>query len=352
MTVSPTVAIGAPLYNHADQLREALESILTQRYTDFGLVLIDDCSTDDTPLIAQEYAKIDRRIAYYRNDERIGLSRNWRRAFDLARELYPGAKYFAWASDHDMWHPRWLASLVAEMERYPDVVLAYPLNVRVSYSGQTVKPIPWTFETFGMNTVRERFRLTCLGMFPGKMIYGLFRLKALASVGIFHSVLLPDRLLLTELSLHGQFKQVPEILWFRRWRPGEFSHLRQRAALFPGGRPLYAYVPWWATHAAILTWNLSIRGAARPRVSRLEGLGLSLTYMPLMTFRRSRRLLSNVRRRIRRLMQRARNVTQAVTHAIPPLHRKGSGAREVQNATEPLPKKDRVTTDAPGNYAS
>jgi glycosyltransferase involved in cell wall biosynthesis len=82
----PRVIIGSPLFNHATDFREAIESILGQTYTDFALVLVDDQSTDDTPAIAQEYAALDARVSYQVNAERLGLVDNARRAFEIARE--------------------------------------------------------------------------------------------------------------------------------------------------------------------------------------------------------------------------------------------------------------------------
>ena len=106
------VVIGAILFNHADELREALESVLAQTYEDFALLLVDDQSTDETPAIAGEYAALDARVTYIRNAERLGMIGNSVRAFDLARERHPDAEYFAWSSDHDLWHPRWLQQMV------------------------------------------------------------------------------------------------------------------------------------------------------------------------------------------------------------------------------------------------
>ena len=68
----PRVIIGSPLFNHAKDFREAIESILGQTFTDFALVLVDDCSTDETPQIAKEYAALDRRVSYQVNAQRLG----------------------------------------------------------------------------------------------------------------------------------------------------------------------------------------------------------------------------------------------------------------------------------------
>ncbi len=89
---APRVIIGLPLFNHAKDLPEAIESLLGQTFADFGLVLVDDCSTDRTPQIAREYEALDSRVAYIRNSQRLGLVNNTRRAFQIARERYPDAE--------------------------------------------------------------------------------------------------------------------------------------------------------------------------------------------------------------------------------------------------------------------
>ena len=60
---APRVVIGALLFNHAGEFREAIESILAQTYEDFALLLVDDGSTDATSEMAREYAALDPRIA-------------------------------------------------------------------------------------------------------------------------------------------------------------------------------------------------------------------------------------------------------------------------------------------------
>ena len=289
------VVFGAPLYNHAADLPEALESLLTQSYRDFRLVCVDDQSTDATSEIVRTYADQDPRIVYTRNPRRLGMIDNWRRAFELALEDTPGAEYFAWASDHDVWHPRWLHALVAVLDRYPETVLAYPRNRRIGPDGVMTDKRPWTFETAGVDELRIRFRLTMRHMSAGNMIYGLARVQSIRRAGVFRHVLVPDRLLLMELALDGQFRQVPEILWFRRWYGPIFSLRRQRRAFFPAGRPLYAYVPWWISHATVLTWTLGIRGDRRPLIGRSTGVRLGARYLRLAGLLHARQELKQLR---------------------------------------------------------
>ena len=288
------VVIGLPLYNHAEDLPEALESLLIQSFPDFRLVCVDDQSTDGTGNIVQEYAKHDLRITYSRNPRRLGMIGNWRRVFYLAMEQAPEAEYFAWASDHDIWHPRWLQVLVRALDQSPGVVLAYPHNHRIGPDGLTEKK-PWMFETVGLNDIRTRFRLTMRHMSAGNMIYGLGRADAIKRAGVFRRVLVPDRLLLMELALEGQFQQIPEVLWFRRWYGPIFSLGRQRRAFFPDGRPLYAFLPWWIGHAAVLSWNLGVLGQCCPRIGRAVGFRFGVRYLWLAGLLHARQQLKQLR---------------------------------------------------------
>ena len=277
---SPRVVIGSAMLNKAPWLPEALDSLLAQTCRDFVVVLIDDGSTDNTEELVREYAARDPRIVYYhKNEARQGMIRNWRRVFEVGFELYPEAEYFAWGSDHDVWDPRWLETLVGELDRHPEVVVAYPLNVRIDENGKTIRGA-FRFDTFGVTQPLERLRRAAWGMSAGNMIYGLFRAKALERVGICRPVLLPDRMILSEISLYGQFKQVREILWYRRFA-GIFSLARQRGFYYPEGNPPYSYLPWWLIHTGSLVWQLGIRGTCRPEYGRGFGLLYALASLPL-----------------------------------------------------------------------
>src|SRR5262245_4368891 len=272
------VVIGAPVFNHEGEFREAIESILSQTYRDFILVIVDDCSSDATEWIARQYVQLDSRVVYVRNDQRLGMIDNWRRAFVLGLEHCPDAEYFAWASDHDIWHPRWLAALVRALDQHPAAVLAYPRFHRVGPNSEVTDGRVWTFNTEGVSDRVGRFRRSLWSMSAGNMIYGLARVADVKACGVFRHVLVPDRLLLMELSLRGEFYQVPEVLWFRRFYSRVFSLKRQRNAFFPNGRPLYALVPWWISHAAVLAWVYAVNNPEHAGVTRLQGAFVATNY--------------------------------------------------------------------------
>jgi glycosyltransferase involved in cell wall biosynthesis len=298
MTAGPRVVIGIPAYEAVEHLPEALESLLSQRFAGLAIVVTDDSTSDEPGHVVRRYAQRDPRIVYHRNERRLGMAANWRAAFLLARKRFPAMEMFAWGSDHDAWHPRWLAQLVMALDSHPEAVMAYPRGFRIDGDGRVLRA-PWSFETDGIASPRRRLKLAVEGMSAGNMVYGLYRADALARAGIFRSVLAPDRLLLTELTLQGHFVQVPDVLWYRRFAT-EVSNARQRRSLFAGRPPLHSRLPWWVVHSAVLAWMTIVRRSAAPAVSRAQGALIALAHAGASARRaarsRRRRLMRAVRR--------------------------------------------------------
>lgn len=276
-TVRPRIVLGMPAYNRPDTLPRTLESLLTQTRGDFALVIVEDDPAAATAGIVDAYARDDARIGYERNTTRLGMVGNWRRVFAIARRRYPEAEYFAWVSDHDTWHPRWLAELVAVLDAEPAAVLAYPRALRVT--PDDVRHAEKAFDTAGVRGRAARLRRSARHLLAGDMIYGLMRAAALQAAGVFRPVVTPDRQLLLALSLFGEVVQVPEVLWYREVLR-EFDLQRQRDVFFPGGAsPLYSYLPSHLQHSAVLCWDFAVCGRGRPAFGRLAGLRYAATQL-------------------------------------------------------------------------
>ena len=86
--MSPKVTVLMPVYNGERFLREAIESILNQTFTDFEFLIIDDGSTDATGQILSEYAQRDERIRIVMNATNIGLTKSLNKGIDLAKGEY------------------------------------------------------------------------------------------------------------------------------------------------------------------------------------------------------------------------------------------------------------------------
>lgn len=81
----PKVSILIPVFNRKDYIAECIQSALSQTFTDFEVVVVDNASDDGTWEICQQFATLDHRVRIFRNDSNIGPVRNWRRCAQEAK---------------------------------------------------------------------------------------------------------------------------------------------------------------------------------------------------------------------------------------------------------------------------
>jgi glycosyltransferase involved in cell wall biosynthesis len=91
------ISIGLPVYNGERFIRSKIESILNQTFTNFELIISDNCSTDFTQKICEEFKKKDKRITYFRQEKNIGAIKNFE--FVLEKSNSP---YFMWTAVDDI----------------------------------------------------------------------------------------------------------------------------------------------------------------------------------------------------------------------------------------------------------
>ena len=111
MPTSPLITVGMPVYNSPRYLKQSLDSLLAQTYSDFVLVISDNASTDATAKICLDYAAADARIKYFRNATNIGNPRNFNRVFELTT-----TPYLKWSTADDFWEPSFLELALEVME--------------------------------------------------------------------------------------------------------------------------------------------------------------------------------------------------------------------------------------------
>ncbi|HEY1303445.1 MAG TPA: putative sugar O-methyltransferase [Vicinamibacterales bacterium] len=278
-SIEPRVLLGMTLYNNASHLPEALDSLLAQTFPDFLLVLLDDASADGTQVVAREYAQRDPRIKYVRHDIRKAMVATWREVVEIATCDCPSAGYFAWVSDHDRWHPRWLERLVAELDGDDRAVLAYPITRRIGPNGIELDKGPRLFDTNECRDLNSRWKHMChAAVGAGDMVYGLMRVKTLIDAGIFRRVLRPDRLLVAELILRGGIRQVPEALWFRRNSNGASVARQRHSLVLAGDEPRWFHAPPWFQHSLLLWREYARKEPAPLAISRTAWTGMLLRY--------------------------------------------------------------------------
>lgn len=109
------VSIILPTYNGEQFLRDSIESVLKQSYTNWELIIINDCSTDNTLNIANEYAKMDNRIKVISNEHNSKLPASLNVGFRNAT-----GEYYTWTSDDNMYKPKAIQKMVEYLDENPN----------------------------------------------------------------------------------------------------------------------------------------------------------------------------------------------------------------------------------------
>ncbi|WP_379087221.1 glycosyltransferase [Pedobacter sp. UC225_65] len=108
---SPLVSIALCTYNGEKYIAHQLDSILSQSYEAIEIVIVDDCSTDQTLSILIDYQQRDARIKLYRNEENIGFNSNFAKCLTLCR-----GDFVAIADQDDIWYSHKVATLLANIK--------------------------------------------------------------------------------------------------------------------------------------------------------------------------------------------------------------------------------------------
>ncbi|RZK38155.1 MAG: glycosyltransferase family 2 protein [Hymenobacter sp.] len=130
--VRSTVTIIIPNYNHANYLPQRIDSVLKQTYQQFEILLMDDCSQDDSRLVIADYANRDPRIKILLNEQNSGSTfKQWNKGIALAE-----GEYIWIAESDDAAAPTFLEKLVTILEDNPAAGLAYCQSWRIDENGQ------------------------------------------------------------------------------------------------------------------------------------------------------------------------------------------------------------------------
>lgn len=216
---SPRVSIGMPVYNGEQFICEALDSLLTQTFTNFELIISDNASTDQTETICRKYCTNDDRVRYIRQSQNLGAPANFKFVLDTAV-----AEYFMWAAADDVWDKNWIEVL------YPIALanqcLAFGMVKTIDSAGKPkqhpVNNRPFDFS--GSSFIR-RLKFFFYPDFLGKanQIYGIFPKRFMKSniFDILTSRLYgTDMLLLYRLLKDIEFLGGSSVFLFKRIHSG------------------------------------------------------------------------------------------------------------------------------------
>jgi len=205
----PRVSVGIPVYNGERHIAIAIESILSQTMRDLELIISDNASTDNTEKICREFAAKDSRVHYHRSDRNRGASWNHNRVVELAR-----GEYFKWLCHDDYCDPTFVEKCLKVVQDDPNVAICYSQFVRIDEEGKRLGVK--SSRVAGSAEVCERFRSLIYRRDSCEEIYGITRTALIRKTALLGPYSNSDDTFLAELILYGQFREVPEPLFFYR----------------------------------------------------------------------------------------------------------------------------------------
>lgn len=173
------VFIGMPVYNGERFIRDALDSLIAQNFTDWELLIADNASADLTGDICNEYTALDKRISYVRHEVNEGVMFNFNYVLEKA-----GSEFFMWAASDDIWEKEFLTECVNLLGSHPEKSVAFGEIVNVDTYNRPYRDEKSLRSLSLPSSCQLVFRFIMEQEVFGKanMIYGLHRLHSIREV--------------------------------------------------------------------------------------------------------------------------------------------------------------------------
>ncbi len=251
---NPKLSIGLPVYNGEVFLEEKIDSILSQSFSDYELIISNNNSNDSTNKICEKYLKQDIRIKYFQQKENMGA--NWNFNFVLNESIAP---YFLWVGVNDKISDKFLEKNMNVLEKNEKIVGSIskikPLdNVKNASDKNNIdsvfkklikklrslKTID-SFPIFGSYEEKVRFYLknsTC------QLIYGIFRTNELKESIVKNSFIGNDWATMINILKFGDFHIVEEDIMYEHTDGLSSTGITNISKLY-GHKNLDLVFPWY-----------------------------------------------------------------------------------------------------------
>lgn len=134
--IEKKVSIVLPVYNGGTRVEHAIESILSQTYTNFELILVNDCSTDNTRQILQKYAISDTRVKIINNPVNLKLPLSLNIGFANAN-----GDYYTWTSDDNLYKKNAIEKMVTALEKNQGYSMVYANYTAIDSEGRALQNV-------------------------------------------------------------------------------------------------------------------------------------------------------------------------------------------------------------------
>ena len=144
------VTIVLPVYNGQDHLTDSIDTIIKQTYSNWELIIVNDCSTDKTLRIAEEYEQKDKRIKVISNKQNMKLPKSLNIGFENAT-----GEFYTWTSDDNKYSENALEVMVNYLKNNADYGMVYCDMRLIDKYGTVIKenPLPEPENIIFANTV-------------------------------------------------------------------------------------------------------------------------------------------------------------------------------------------------------
>lgn len=210
MSKQPKISVCIPVYNGAEFIQAAIDSVLKQTEQDFEIILVDNQSTDNTVALIKAYT--DPRIKLFINDSNIGMIPNWNKTL-----TYATGTYIKILPADDLLYPQCLALQSAVLEKDPDKKISLVCSSRhiINDSGKVLFTRKFASKAQTLSKVQAFNKvISAGGNIVGEGGAVLFRREILEKTGPFNSDIfyLLDLDQWFKILLHGHLYVLPDIL--------------------------------------------------------------------------------------------------------------------------------------------
>jgi len=218
------ISIGLPVYNGEKFIRKKLDSLLEQTFTDFEIIISDNCSNDQTSEICKEYASKDNRIKYFRQIKNIGGWKNF--GFILKKAK---SEYFLWSAVDDIILPKFLEEVVQVLEYNKEIACSSSKmelfgkstsELKKNANDSRIKKIfKKNMENFGhmdnfpaSGTYEERIDEYIKNLRHNQIFYGIFRTDQIKQSFVTDEALWSDACTIFNILKFGELFVVDKVL--------------------------------------------------------------------------------------------------------------------------------------------
>jgi glycosyltransferase involved in cell wall biosynthesis len=205
------VSVVLPTYNGSRFLRESIDSILAQSYSNWELILVDDCSSDETNAICRYYCGVDSRVSMISNKTNLRLPASLNRGFAISE-----GELLVWTSDDNRMLPDFMETFVAAFNDDPALALAYSDYEKIDDSGNVIGSVSLgdpcdlvNFNTVGCSFMYSRRLAAAVGGYDHRLF------------------LVEDYDYWLRCLPRGKFLKVRKVLYQYRLHPGSLTQRKE-----------------------------------------------------------------------------------------------------------------------------